>query len=353
MDYFKPSELENFTSQVLTEVGVEQDKAKIVAEALIKADLEGLGSHGISRLSTYIARITDNRINNKPDIKISELSPTALLVDGDNGLGHLVAYEGLQEGIKLAKKQGIAAVAINNSNHNGTSAYYCQLACEENMMLMAGTNSPPGIAPWGGKDAFFGTNPIAFGFPYAKGQSPVIVDMSTSTVARGKIILADKQGEKIPDGWALDSEGNMTNDPKEALNGGTVLPLGGAKGAALALTIEILTGVMTGAAISPHVKNIYDTNLTGGANVGHFFLLMDMTPFENGVGFQNKLDTLITLMKEVDLISENSPIRYPGERRQQEAALRSKEGIPLSKTIQTELEQLGEKVGVSFKAYQY
>src|SRR5699024_5489985 len=132
--------------------------------------------------------------------------PSSLLVDGDNGLGHVVTYHGLKEGMKIAKSNGMAAVGIHSSNHFGTASYFCQLACQENMIAFVCTSTRTGISPWGGNKALFGTNPIAFGFP-TKNRPPVIIDMSTSIVARGQITLAAKQGETIPSHWALDKNG--------------------------------------------------------------------------------------------------------------------------------------------------
>ncbi|GGB54561.1 hypothetical protein GCM10011409_35220 [Lentibacillus populi] len=346
MGIYQAEDLQTFVSQVLQKLDVQKEDAKVVAEGLIRANLEGLDSHGISRLVVYAARLQDKRINNHPDINIKMIAPSAILVDGDNGLGHVVAFRGLKEGIEVAKEQGLAAVSIHSSNHFGTASYFCQLASQEGMIFFACTNSPPGIAPWGGTKAFFGTNPLAFGFP-AKDRTPVIIDMSTSTVARGKIILAAKQEMLIPDGWALDQHGNMTNDPNEALQG-TILPTGGAKGAALALAVEILAGVLTGAAISPNVKNIYDEKLVGGADVGHFFLLLDSKVYKESTAYENRLNYLLNLMKGIPTSSSDKPIRYPGERREKERKTRNHKGIELAESIYNELEQLGDELGVMF-----
>jgi LDH2 family malate/lactate/ureidoglycolate dehydrogenase len=245
----------------------------------------------------------------------------------------------------VAKKQGLACVAIKSSNHFGAASYYCQLAGEENLITFACTNSPPAIAPWGGTEPFFGTNPIAFGFPSKEGP-PVIVDMSTSVVARGKIMLAAKNGELIPDGWALDRFGNMTNDPKEALQG-TLLPVGGAKGAALALTVEILAGVLTGAAISRDVKSIYNEQLSGGAGVGHFFIFISTETYNYAHSYEKKLKHMLQLMKDVPG-HNNREVRYPGERRQSDSEKHLQKGIDLPDSVFKELTLLGNQLGVTF-----
>jgi LDH2 family malate/lactate/ureidoglycolate dehydrogenase len=168
----------------------------VAADSLIKADLEGNESHGISRLPIYAKRIQEGRISAGPAIAF-QASGAVLRVDGGNGLGQVVSYRALERAIPMAKEYGMSTVFIRNSNHFGTAAYFCQQACKENVVLLAMTNSPPGIPPWGGRKAFFGTNPIAFGFPNRNGP-PVIMDMSSGVVARGKIMLASKAGESIP-----------------------------------------------------------------------------------------------------------------------------------------------------------
>lgn len=342
---YRAENLKAFTVDVLQALDVPAKEANVVAEGLIRADLEGLDSHGISRLGVYAARLKDKRINARPRVTTEAISKTVLLVNGDNGLGHVASYHGLKEGIKLAREYGLAAVGVHSSNHFGTAAYFCQLAASEEMMTIVCTNSPPGMAPWGGKSAFFGTNPLAFGYP-VPGEAPAIIDMSTSTVARGKIILAAKQGEPIPDQWALDKNGVMTNNPHEALEG-TLLPTGGAKGAALALAVEIMASVLTGAAFSPDVENIYDSSKTKAANVGHFFLLLDTKPFKRHSNYDERMKTLLYLMKSV-ATTGTEPIRYPGERRELERNKRLQTGIHLSDAVAAELKEWADRLGIPF-----
>ncbi|MFX3624979.1 MAG: Ldh family oxidoreductase [Ectobacillus sp.] len=346
MHVFEAGKLREFCKDVLTRLDVPEEDAAVVAEALVKADLEGVASHGISRLGIYSQRLMDGRINRRPNITIEQRGHSVLVADGDNGLGQVVSYHAVVRGIELAKQAGVAAIAVKNSNHFGTAAYFCQMICERNMASIGFTNSPPGIAPWGGRAAFFGTNPIAFGFPTENGV-PVIIDLSTSVVARGKIILANKQGLPIPDHWALDQDGNMTNDAGEALKG-SVLPLGGAKGSALALAVEILTGVLSGAAFGPHVNNIYSDESSKPANVGHFFILFDIEKFMPIAAFKEYLAQLLQEMKEVPKVPGTTEIRYPGERRHNESRKRASKGVALSDSVQQELKQIGAKVKAVF-----
>ncbi|MFZ7944770.1 Ldh family oxidoreductase [Neobacillus sp. 19] len=346
MSTYSESDLKRFCENVLIKVGMNQENASVAADSLVKANLEGVDSHGISRLPIYVKRFNDHRINVNPDIKMTEQTPSVLLVDGGNGLGHVVSYHAILKGGEMAKQSGMTAIAIKNSNHFGTASYFCQLACEQNLACIGFTNSPPGIAPWGGKNAFFGTNPIAFGFPTGNDQ-PVIIDLSTSIAARGKIILAAKQGNPIPDGWAIDEDGLPTNDAEAALRG-SVLPLGGAKGSALALAVEILTGILSGAAFGPHVKNIYDDAETESANVGHFFILLDIEKFMHLSTFFTSLENLLTEMKQVPKAPGTDEIRYPGERRKRDREQRQVEGIELSSSVEMELTSIGDDYKVPF-----
>ncbi|MBT2642497.1 Ldh family oxidoreductase [Bacillus sp. ISL-41] len=351
MKLIDADELKVFAGKVLEKAGVNSENAQNVADALIRANLEGVDSHGISRLAIYTERLIEKRINPKPNILFEERGTSILTVDGDNGLGHAVSSQAIKKGINMAKQSGMVGISIKNSNHFGTASFYCQMACDHNLAAMAFTNSPPGIAPWGGRKAFFGTNPIAFGFPTGN-SIPVIIDLSTSIAARGKIILADKQGESIPDGWAMDENGEMTNDPSEALKG-AVLPFGGAKGSALALAVEVLAGVLTGAAFGPHVNSIYQDTNKSPANVGHFFILIDIEKFMPFEQFTYSMNELLKEMKQIPKAQGIEEIRYPGERRNQEFEKRITEGIPISANVQEELIRLGDKFDISFPKPQY
>ncbi|MCD5325246.1 MULTISPECIES: Ldh family oxidoreductase [Pontibacillus] len=346
MRIFSSERLHMFSRQVLSELGVREDHGDVVAEALVRANLEGVDSHGVSRLSVYCKRLKDGRIKASPSIRADQSGASVLMVDGDNGLGHVVSYEGLHRGMEMAKETGLAGVAIKNSNHFGTASFYCQKAIEEGLAAIAFTNSPPGIAPWGGRAAFFGTNPIGFGFPTGN-ESPIVIDLSTSVVARGKIILANKEHEEIPEGWAVNELGENTTDPAEALKG-AVLPLGGAKGSALALAVEVLTGVLSGAAFGPNVNSMYNNSNEQPSNIGHFFILMDIEKFMTLETFEETINELLLEMKATPKAPGVEDIRYPGERRRKEYLKRSLEGIPLSEDVIEELTSLGKEFGVSF-----
>lgn len=245
----------------------------------------------------------------------------------------------------MAKETGNAGVAVRNSNHFGTATYYCQMACREGMALIVMSNSPPGIAPWGGRSAYFGTNPIAFGFP-TKRKPPVIVDMSSSLVARGRIILAAKQGLPIPEGWAIDEEGVATTDAEAALKG-AVLPLGGAKGYALALAVEIMSGVLSGAAFGPHVNNLYKDG-DPPAKVGHSFVLLDVSRWMQVDKYYERMEQFLREIKASPRAKGIEEIYYPGERRYLTYLENKDKGIALPETVREELESLGREHRVTF-----
>ncbi|TDF98341.1 Ldh family oxidoreductase [Paenibacillus piri] len=341
---YRASELTDFCKQVFIQLGLPADDAAIAADSLVRADLEGNESHGMSRLSIYAKRIQEGRISANPAI-VCESFGSILKVDGDNGLGQIVSYRAIKRAIVMVQEGGIAGVFIRNSNHFGTAAYFCQQACMDNIAVIAMTNSPPGIPPWGGKKAFFGTNPIAFGFPL-RNEPPVIIDMSSSVVARGKIIMADKTGEAIPLGWAMDESGKETADPAAALRG-AVLPLGGAKGYALAMAIEIMCGVLSGAAYGPHVNNLYKDG-DSAANVGHSFILLDISRWMAVEHYFDIMEEFLREVKDVPKAAGVDEIHYPGERRHAKYAARSVAGIHISQEVVNELTQLGEDLKVVF-----
>ncbi len=338
------SQLTEFCIQAFNQLGMSTEDARIAADSLVRADLEGNESHGISRLPIYAKRILEGRISANPNIAFEPYG-SILKVDGGNGLGQVVCYRAVQKAITMVQESGITGVFVRNSNHFGTAAYFCQQACKENIAIIAMTNSPPGIPPFGGKRAFFGTNPIAFGFPIHNKPS-IIIDMSSSVVARGKIMMANKLGESIPVGWAIDENGEDTTDPAAALCG-AVLPLGGAKGYALALAIEIMCGVLSGAAYGPHVNNLYkDGDLA--ANVGHSFILLDISKWMSLEHYSDIIEEFVREIKDVPTTFGTDKIYYPGERRHAKYAARSVSGVAVSKEVADELKRLGEDLGVVF-----
>ncbi|GGE53214.1 lactate dehydrogenase [Pullulanibacillus camelliae] len=336
--------LKAFSKNIFMALGLSKHGATVVSESLIRADLEETPSHGLSRIGIYAKRLKEGRIKASPDIKI-EKKGGLLKVDGDNGLGHLVSDYALNQAIPMAREHGILGIFIRNSNHFGTAAYYCQKACREGMALIAMTNTPSAMPPWGGKKPYLGTNPIAFGFPTRSG-APVIIDMSSSVVARGKIILAKKMGKSIPAGWAIDREGGMTTNPEAALEG-ALLPLGGPKGYALALAVEILSGILTGAAFGPHINNMYNDD-GRPTNTGHCFILIHIEKMLDREVYLSNLHQLLAEIKQSPRQAENEEILYPGERRFRSFVNHLHQKLSLSDEVINELMRLGDDLNIPF-----
>lgn len=343
MPHFDKDKLFSFCQNLLQGAGVPHEDASIAADVLIDTSLEGIDTHGISRLPIYITRILNGRINARPNIKVDRTAPGLASVDGNNGLGQLVGVRSMQVAIKLAEEAGIGAAATKHSNHFGASSYYCKMASSSGMVGMAFTNTPSGIPPWGGKQAYFGTNPIAFSFPGT--EQPVVIDMSSSTVARGNIILAAKEGRPIPEGWAIDSEGRPTTDARAALEG-AVLPMAGPKGYAMALAVEILSGVLSGSAYGPRVGWIYDES-TEPVDIGHFFLAIDISKLLPMADFLSRLDHMVGEIKDSPRSKGVDEIFIPGERRFIKSRERVRDGIPVSPQLLEELNNLAGELGIT------
>jgi LDH2 family malate/lactate/ureidoglycolate dehydrogenase len=255
MNRYPKEELQNLVSQLASAMGVPAQDAALFAEVLVDADLHGVSTHGVSRLNIYFRRIEAGLIDPKAALAVDKKTGSILALDAGNGLGQVQARKALDMLMPLARQNGVAAATIRNSQHFGALSWYCNYAASQGLVLLAMTNCEPAMSPEGGYEAFFGTNPIAASFPTGNGF-PVKIDLSTSIVARGNIIAAQKRNEPIPPGWALDRDGKPTTDASEALLG-TVLTMAGHKGYALALMVELFSGVLSGAAIGPDVGSMY------------------------------------------------------------------------------------------------
>lgn len=342
MPMFSAQHIFVFCKELLQGAGVLDEDAAVAANVLVDASMEGIDTHGISRLPIYLRSMQNGRINPRPTIKVNRTAPSLANVDGDNGLGQLVAVQSMRIAIDLAGETGIGAVAAKHSNHYGASSYYCKMASASGKIGMAFTNTPSGIPPWGGKKAYFGTNPIAFAFPGR--DQPVVIDMSSSIVARGNIIMAAKEGKPIQEGWAIDSKGLPTTDAKAALDG-AVLPMAGPKGYAMALAVEILAGILSGSAYGPRVGWIYDQS-TRPVDIGHFFIAIDIGRMMNLSDFFSRLDHMVGEIKSSPKAAGVEAIYIPGERRTLIKGKRKTAGIPVSDQLLSELNGLARDLGV-------
>jgi LDH2 family malate/lactate/ureidoglycolate dehydrogenase len=248
--------LQFFCRQVFEKAGVSPERAEIVADSLVQADLRGVDSHGVVRTAIYLKRVEAGLLDPHSHPKVMESGDVTAIVDGRNNFGAVVGMTALEFALQRAKEKGAAVVGVKASKHIGTGAYYALKAIEKNMILIVMSNASQTMPPTGGIRPFIGTNPLCVGIPAGRAL-PYVLDMATSVVARGKIIVASQKQQSIPAGWAIDKDGNPTTDADEALNG-SVLPLGGPKGYAISMFIDILAGVLTGAGFGKYVNNMYE-----------------------------------------------------------------------------------------------
>lgn len=306
MPLFSPAELETLTSAALRRSGASEHAALSTARALVAADLQGMASHGVARAPYYCGHILHGRVAGNAVPTIRRSRGGAFLVDAGNGLAFPACDLAGAEAIARAREFGVAYAAIANSNHFGMAAHHLLPIAGEGMVALAFSNAPAAMPMAGGKRAVFGTNPIAAVFP-RRGAPPLSIDLSLSEVAKGKLMVAAREGKSIPLGWALDEHGNPTTDPNAGLKG-LMVPMGGTKGAMLALIVELLCAALTGSALSFEADQFYQD--TGNqARLGQGFLVIDPGALAGQDIFLDRVEALVTALLEED------GVRLPGARR--------------------------------------
>ncbi|WP_152658147.1 ureidoglycolate dehydrogenase [Oceanobacillus sp. CFH 90083] len=331
-------ELLDTTKQIFIKYGVAEDAADAIADVLVHANLRGVDSHGVLRVEHYIKRIQAGGINPAAQLQVTETSPSTSIVDGDNGFGHYISKTAMDIAINQAKEAGTGAVAVKNSSHCGALSYFVEQAAQHHLIGIAMTHTDKIVVPFGGSEPFFGTNPIAFGFP-AKKEEPIILDFATSTVALGKILNAKEKGESIPHGWGVDESGESTHDPDKVV---ALSPFGGPKGYGLAMVVEIFSAMLTGAAFGPHVSKMYG-EYDKNRELGHFFMAIDPAKFVSVDVFTARLDQMIRELRETSPGPNVERIYVPGEIEMINAQKREKEGIPLPDSVLAYLKKEVEK----------
>lgn len=346
---YRVEDLRDYVIRFFLKHNVPLEDAQIVADVLLAADLRGVDSHGVIRLDTYYgSRLRKGLIDPHPQLKVLTETPSTLALDGGTGLGHVVGYKAMQMCIEKARQVGVGMVTVRNSNHYGIAGYYAMMALEHNMIGISFTNSQPLVAPTYGKTRFLGTNPIAVAVPAGK-ERPYVLDMATSIVPIGRITVYHKAGKKIPEGWGVDKDGNVTTDPGAVLNGGALMPLGGTdlmrgyKGYGLALWVDIFAGVLAGAATGPEVGKT-----DRPANVGHYFAAIRVDAFRPVEEFKEEMDALIQGLKNAPKADGQERIYIHGEKEFELAEKYQREGIPLMKEVVESLIASGKEVGVPF-----
>ena len=333
----------DFVHRIFVFNGLSQEDAQTAAYALVKANLRGVDSHGVARVSMYCERLRRRVTNPCPDIRIRRVATAVSQVDGDNGLGLVVGKKGMAEAIALAGETGIGLVGVKNSGHYGMGALYVMQAIEADCVGLAFTNASPALAVWGGTRPFLGTSPMTVGVPTGDGP-PFLLDMACSVVARGKLKFAARRGEPIPEGLALDKDGHPTTDGQAAFEG-VMLPLGGIKGSGLSMLVDVLSGVLTGAAFGGRVRNPF-TGLDGFQGTGHFFVVLKADLFMTLKAFQERMKQLADRAKSQPLAEGFQQIMLPGEPEQIMDKKRQVSGIPLTSDVVDDLKNEAGRAGI-------
>ncbi len=331
----KIKKLKPLLIKIFKKHGLNADHATISTNALINAELVGAFGHGLSRLKMYCDRLNKNVINPKPKIKIKKISQSISHIDANNSIGFVAADIGIKQAIKNAKKTGIGLVAVKCSGHYGLSGYYAEQAVKKNLITMIYTNAPPAVAPHGALKSLFGTNPICFGAPTGS-KIPFILDTSISVINRGKIRVAARNNQKIPEGVALDKFGKPTTDPNKALKG-VQLPIAGFRGSGLAWMVDILSGVLTGGNHAGRVKDPFD-DFTGPQNIGHLFITFKTNLFQKN--YNQRIKDNIKTIKKLPKIKGIKEIMYPGQNKFNRYKNNFNKRISITNLIRKDLENL-------------
>jgi L-2-hydroxycarboxylate dehydrogenase (NAD+) len=338
-------QLEAFIARALETVSVLRDDARIIAELMVRADLNGADGHGVFRLPQYVRRIKGGAVNIKPNIRIEREAPGMALVDGDNGMGHLVMRFAAEKAIEKAKRAGVAWVGVKWSNHAGPASLYASMPIAHDMIgLYLAVGNANHLPPWGGIDMLLSTNPIAVGVPAGE-EPPIVLDMATTVAAYGKVKTKMQRGEMMPEGWMIDREGRPLTDPRRA-DEGFLLPIGGYKGYGLALVFGLLAGTLNGAAMGRDVVD-FNHDDTTPTNTGHAIVAISLSAFGDVADFKQRVDTLIRDIRGSRRLPGVDTIRLPGEQSHAKREERMRLGIPLPDPLLNSLNQLAADLGIA------
>jgi LDH2 family malate/lactate/ureidoglycolate dehydrogenase len=356
----RPDALADFCRLVFEELNVAPDDARITADVLVRANLRGIDSHGVARLARYVNGLRDGVMVARPQETTVVETPTTVTLDAGAGLGQPVSYRAMTSAINKARQYGCGFATVRNSNHYGIAGFYAMMALEHDMIGISATNAAVLVVPTFGRDAVYGTNPIALAVP-AEQERPLVVDMATSTVPRGKLEVYNRQEKPLPLGWATDEHGVPTTEAARVLDnfaqsaGGGLLPLGGAgeefsgyKGYGMGLLVEVLSAVLPGAAF---LSSVYPKDKDGRplpANLGHFFGAWRLDAFRPANEFKADLDRFIRELRGGNLAAGASRIYVHGEKEFEQADHRSEHGIPLEPKVEASLKQIAADLGVAY-----
>lgn len=353
---FSYASLKKFTARIFLAMGCSQQHTQTAAKVLIDADLRGIASHGIGRLMGYVQLWEKQKINTAPTIQITHETPSTAVIEGDKGLGLVVAPHAMEVAIKKATKVGTGWVAVKNSNHYGIASFHAMLALEKDMIGLSMTNASPLVAPTFSTERLLGTNPIAVAIPADK-YPPFIADFATTTVANGKLTILQQQGKEIPLGWLQDEKGVPTNDPTILKKGGSLLPLGSDflhgshKGYALGAIVDILSGILSGANygpwVPPFVNFLRPPANTVGEGVGHFLGAIRIDAFRPVIDFKKHMDQWIARFRAARVVEGCEQVRIPGDYERETSARRKEKGIPVLASVVQDLNYLAKKFAIA------
>lgn len=337
--------LEAFTAKAFQAVGISAAESKSIAELMVRADVQGSEGHGVFRLPQYIRRIKGGAVNLKPNIRVEREAAGMALVNGDNGMGHLVMRFATEKAIEKARIAGVAWVGVQWSNHAGPASLYAAMPMEHGMIgLYLAVGNANHLPAWGGLDMLLSTNPIAVAVP-AQEEESIVLDMATTVAAYGKVKTKAQRGETMPEGWMMDRQGRPLTDPKRA-NEGFLLPIGGYKGYGLALIFGLLAGTLNGAAMG---RNVVDFNAddTTPTNTGHAIVAINIEAFQPVAEFRRSVDALVRDLRKSERLPGVDRIRLPGEGSHAARADRSKNGVPLPAPLAAALKQLAAELKIA------
>ncbi|BDD00046.1 Ldh family oxidoreductase [Persicobacter psychrovividus] len=354
---FSYDKLKNFTQQVFLKMGCSQEHAEQAADVLLNADLRGVDSHGVARLIGYVRLWEVERVNATPEIKVIHETPSTATIDGDRGLGLVVAPYAMKIAIEKAKVAGTGWVAIKNSNHYGIAGYHSMMALEHDMMGISMTNASALVAPTFSQERMLGTNPIAVACPTNE-EPPFVADFSTTTAANGKLEILQRKEEDAPEGWVQDKEGHNTTDSGILKKGGALLPLGGDrvhsshKGYCLGSIVDIFSAVLSGANYGPWVPPFPSyvplPENPVGEGIGHFVGAMRVDAFRPAEDYKNHMDNWIRRFRAAKPAPGHDQVIIPGDPERASALIRMKEGIPLLQPVIEDLKGIADKFEIEF-----
>jgi ureidoglycolate dehydrogenase (NAD+) len=333
--------LQAWATELLARWGYPPEDAEYLATTLVDANARGVDSHGVIRLPAYSRRITENLVDpaGVPSITVSG---SVVKVDANRAAGQIAARVAAEKALQLSRETGIATAAVHGSTHFGTAGYYARWLADRGAIAIVVSNSEPIVVPFGGKDALLGTNPFAFAAPTH--GVPISLDMATSTSAMGKVLVAQANGTSIPDSWGVDADGSPTTDPNAIK---ALLPVGGPKGYGLGFLVEILGGVLAGAAISHGIGNMY-SDFSKPQDVGHWLVAIDIEHFLPLDEFKNRIQALVDAAHQSAPAPGFASILVPGEPEERTKEARLRDGVPLADATVDELRELGSRYGVQF-----